>query len=195
VLCICIESSAQKSDTIIGYIGLELKVDLSEYHSLCEPISLIGEWSRTRHNACEALLKFNVPGEHKASLYLEDSLIHEWHYEVRELPDVWLVIGKQPDGSEMTSQYFKIQPGPYLKTDTPELSKDLLLVSFNTELIRNRRSLFKRLSIRGRYTSEISQLLKQVRDGDKIVFSDVYAQLNDLEPFQIQDISIKIDDD
>lgn len=186
---------AQSSDTIIGYIGLELKINLSNYTSDCEVLSLIGSWTRTRHNPCEARLQFEDLGEQRASIYIGDSLVHQWNAVVKALPDIRLVIGKKPDGSEMTSQYFKIQPGPYLRTDAEGLSSELLLVSFNTELIRNKRSLFKRLSIRGRYTSEITQLLKQVRDGDKIIFSDVYAQIADLEPFQIEDISIKIDDD
>jgi len=156
---------------------------------------LKGDWTRTRHNACEAKLEFVELGQQSAFLYVGDSLIHQWHCVVRELPNIWLVLGQEPDGSEMTSQYFKIQPGPYLKTDAPDFINKLKLVTFNIELIRSKERLFKRLSMRGRYTSEISQLLKQVSDGDKIVFSDVYVQVNELEPFRIDDMTITIDDD
>jgi|GEM_PF-753459 len=195
VFCFWSEIRAQESDTITAYKELELKIDLSRYSDACELVSLKGEWTRTRHNACEAKLEFVELGQQSAFLYVGDSLIHQWHCVVRELPNIWLVLGQEPDGSEMTSQYFKIQPGPYLKTDAPDFINKLKLVTFNIELIRSKERLFKRLSMRGRYTSEISQLLRRVSDGDKIVFSDVYVQVNELEPFRIDDMTITIDDD
>ncbi len=179
-----------------AYNGLSIDIDLSDSGLKCNKF-LFDDSMITIENKkkpCVVTLHFNKLGKQSFKLRDEESnIVRTFNYYVVELPHISARIGLYDSGYISISELLAYK-SLRLECNNPDFKESMKIETFKFEHSSNDKEPVKRLNMRDKFNTEISNLLLRVKEKDKILFSDIEIRIGEFNPIVIDPVSLRVTD-
>ena len=180
-----------------AYQGLSIDIDLSDSGLNCKKVVFFDDSGITRENKkkpCIITLHFNKLGKQSFTIRdAESGTIKTFKYYVVELPKISAKIGLYDSGYISISELLAYK-SLRLECENPDFKEPMKIETFKYEHTGANVDPVKRLNMRGKFNTEISNLILRVKEKDKIHFSDIEIRIGEFNPILIDPLSLRVTD-
>ncbi len=187
---------AAQENALRAYKGMTKTVDLRDrINKNCTAIEYMpsDNIEPIRSKDCHFKIFFSEYGEQSYKFYSDSILLDQYLYDVDILPDIrpFLAGG---EGGYIPAKLLQSLTNLELDYDKAYLTQDLRIANFTIEVYREKELQFRRLNMRGKFNTEIKNLISRVEEGDIIHFKDVEVLVSDFDPYLVEGIKYRVTD-